>query len=134
MHMLASMRIQAKRDDVLATLTKNRETHAAIVAEARKGYVEKAKSALNEKFSKLASGKVVSLTFSLRMPVDQTKVYDTAIEMLKLHQEETIELDAGQVRNLMQDQWDWTEAFYGTNAIYSKMAEDTVGAARDDDE
>jgi hypothetical protein len=133
MHMLGSMRIQAKRADVLATLIKNREAHAAIVKEARDGYVAKAQEVLKEKLAKLSSGKVVALSFSLRVPIDQTKVYDTAIEMLKLHQEEKIELDAGQVRNLMQDQWDWSDAFYGTNAVYSKMAEDAVGAARDDE-
>jgi hypothetical protein len=133
MHMLGSMRIQAKREDVLATLIKNRETHATIVKEAREGYVKKAYAALKQKEEKLLSGKVVALSFSLRVPVDQTKVYDTAIEMLKLHQEDKIELDAGQVRNLMQDQWDWTEAFYGTNMVYSKMAEDVVGASQGDE-
>ena len=134
MHMLSSMRIKAKREDILATLLKNRAAHAAIVKEAREGYVEKAQRALEEKLAKLASGKIVALSFSLRVPVDQTKVYDTAIEMMKLHQDEYIELDAGQVRNLMQDQWDWTDQFYGTNMLYSKSAEDAIGAARGDEE
>lgn len=130
MHMLSSMRIKAKRDDVLAALTKNRAAHAAIVKEAREGYVKKAQQVLSEKLSQLAAGKVVALAFSLRVPVDQTKVYDTAIEMMKLHQEETVELDAGQVRNLMLDEWDWTDQFYGTNAVYSTSAAERVGSAR----
>jgi hypothetical protein len=68
------------------------------------------------------------------VPVDQTKVYDTAIEMMRLHQEETVELDAGQVRNLMLDEWDWTDQFYGTNAVYSNSAAERVGSARDEGE
>ena len=129
MHMLNSMRIKAKRDDVLATLNRNRAAHAAIVKEAREGYVAKAKDTLMAKLRKLDQGKIVALTFSLRVPVDQTKVYDTAIEMMRLHQDETVELDAGQVRNLMLDQWDWTGDFFATNMAYSKMAEDAVGAS-----
>lgn len=129
MHMLNSMRIQAKRDDVLNTLMQNRDGHISIVKEARLGYVAKARVALMAKLSQVEAGKVVSMAFSLRVPVDQTKVYDTAIEMMRLHQGELIELDAGQVRNLMLDQWDWSEQFYSTNATYSKMAEDYVGAS-----
>jgi hypothetical protein len=124
MHMLSSMTIVAKRDEVLATLRTNRETHSTIVREAREGYVEKAKAALAAKLDRLSSGKLVALSFSLRVPLDYTKVYDTAIRMLELHQNDTIELDAAQVRNLMQDEWDWTDQFYGTNAIYSKSAHD----------
>jgi len=134
MHMLNSMRIKAKRDDVLAALTKNRETHAAVVKEARVGYVQKAWEALSAKLEALASGRVVALSFALQVPIDQTKVYDTAIEMMKLHQEETVELDAGQVRNLMLDEWDWTDQFYATNSMYSGMAAQRVGASQDDEE
>lgn len=133
MHILSSMTIVAKRDDVLNTLRKNRETHAEIVKEARTGYVEKARQALSSKLDKLASGKVVALSFTLRVPLDYTKVYDTAIKMLELHQNATIELDATQVRNLMQDQWDWTDQFYGTNSVYSKTAGDNFRPGDDDE-
>jgi hypothetical protein len=67
MHMLNSMRIKAKRDDVLAALHKNRAAHAAIVKEARTGYVAKAKDTLMAKLRKLDQGKIVSLSFSLRV-------------------------------------------------------------------
>jgi K+-sensing histidine kinase KdpD len=124
MHILSSMTIRAKKTEVLATLRENRGKHTAIVEEARAGYMDKAQVALNAKLDQLRSGKLAALSFSLRVPLDYTKVYDTAIRMLELHQDETIELDAGQVRNLMQDEWDWTDQFYGTNIAYSKMAND----------
>jgi hypothetical protein len=134
MHMLNSMRIKASTNAVMAALVKNRSAHAAIVKEARQGYVSKAQMVLTQKLSELAAGKVVALSFSLRVPVDQTKVYDTAIEMMRLHTEETVELDAGQVRNLMLDEWDWTDQFYATNSMYSGMAASRVGASQDDEE
>lgn len=129
MHILNSMRIVAKRDDVLATLRENRSKHSEIVREAQEGYRTKAMEAIKNRLDALMAGKIVSLQFVLRVPVDQTKVYDTAIRMLELHQNDTLELDAGQVRNLMQDEWDWTDAFYATNMAYSKTAED-IGTKR----
>lgn len=124
MHVLSSMTIVAKKTEVLATLKGNRAKHSEIVKEAREGYMEKAQAALKDKLEQLRSGKLAALSFSLRVPLDYTKVYDTAIRMLELHQNDTIELDAAQVRNLMQDEWDWTDSFYGTNMVYSKMAND----------
>ena len=124
MHVLSSMTIVAKKSDVLATLKSNRARHSEIVKEARSGYMDKAQAALSAKLDQLRSGKLAALSFSLRVPADYTKVYDTAIRMLELHQNDTIELDAAQVRNLMQDEWDWTDQFYGTNMVYSKMAND----------
>jgi len=126
---LDSMSIIAKTSEVLATLRTNREDHARIVKEARIGYVERAQVEVTKRLAQLKEGQIVSLSFDLRVPLDYTKVYDTAIKMLELHQQDTIQLEAVHVRNLMQDQWDWTDAFYGTNSVYSKSASDKIGAS-----
>lgn len=128
MHALSKMTVRANTKDVLSKLRSNRETHAMIVKEAREGYVEKAKLALMARLDDLKSGKIVSLHFSLSPPQDYTKVYDTAINMLEIHQEDTVELDAQQVRNLYMDEWDWRDQFLATNAHYSKMARDISGS------
>ena len=122
MYMLDEMSITAKKDEVLASLRKNREQHAQIVREAREGYVEQAKKALEQRLGQIREGKIVALTFSLTPPIDQTKVYDTAIKMLELHTDTEIELTAQQVRNLVMDEWDWSNQFIGTNKIYSNTA------------
>lgn len=122
MHILNSMTIRANRNKVIETLKKNRERHKKIVAEARRGYVTKARDALLAKLKEVESGKVVSLSFGMNAPQDHTKVYDTAIEMLTLHTEKTIVLDANQVRNLMMDQWDWSTHFLLANSAYSGTA------------
>lgn len=122
MQMLRTMRITAKREDVLARCLKNREAHSKIVAEARLGYLAKAEVALKAKLASLKEGKIVVLHFGMQLPVDQTKVYDVAIEMLQLHQDDFIELDSEQVRNLMRDEWDWSADFLATNSLYSSTA------------
>lgn len=122
MHELAGMDIKAKREVVLAKLHANRELHAKIVAEARTGYVEKARKALLERLEQLKEGKVVALSFHLAPPVDQTSVYDTAIQTLELSQDEFIELTPDQVRKLYMDKWDWSDHFLSSNAQYSSTA------------
>ena len=122
MHALSGLNIHAKKDEILAKLRTNRETHATIVAEARKGYVERARESLRERLDQLESGKIVSLAFSLEPPQDHSDVYDTAIQMLELATDDVIEMDSTQVRTLVMDQWDWSRQFLTSNAQYSATA------------
>ena len=130
MHELSGMNVTVKVDKLLETLKLNRDKHKQIVVEARAGYMKKAKAALKSKLDQLESGKLRALAFGLSVPVDMTKVYDTAIQMLSLHTGDEMELTPGQVRNLVMDEWDWSDHFMGTNAMYS----DTAAAARPEDE
>jgi hypothetical protein len=120
MYVLGGLSIKAKKAEVLATLRKNREEHRAIVIEARAAYCKHAEAALLKKLDAMRSGKVVKLSFSLAVPLDYTTVYDTAIHALEMHTDDTIELSAEQVRNLIEDSWDWTSQFTSSNALYSK--------------
>jgi|JI10StandDraft_1071094.scaffolds.fasta_scaffold23745_4 signal recognition particle GTPase len=127
MHVLNSMQITAKTSDVLAALMKNRDGHQKIVAEARVGYAKAAREALLDQLKKLESGRLSVVNFQLTAPQDHTKVYDTAIEMMKLHTGETVVLDSAQVRTLMMDQWDWKSRFLMANSLYSGTAAEQAG-------
>lgn len=116
------MKITAKKEEVLATLRKNRETHGKIVSEARIGYVEKAQKALAARLDELKSGKIVSLSFNLMAPLDYTKEYNTAIRALEMEVNDEIELNGAQIHCFIMDQWDWTNSFFGSNSQYSATA------------
>jgi len=122
MHVLNSMKIQAKTKDVLDALVANREKHKEIVTEARVGYAKKAREALLDQLNKLETGKTSVVTFHLTAPQDHTKVYDTAIAMMRMHTEATVILDSMQVRTLMMDEWDWKRHFLLANSAYSGTA------------
>lgn len=122
MHVLNGMNIIAKTDDVLKKLIANRKRHSGVVKEAREGYVAQAQKVLLRRLGELKEGKLVALAFSLKPPQDHTSVYDTAIQMLELHTGDEIELDNSQVRTLVMDEWDWSQAFWGSNKAYSKVA------------
>jgi hypothetical protein len=134
MYTLNSMNVVVKKDEVLGTLRKNRELHSKIVREAREGYCKKATVELGKRMEKLKEGRITSLAFSLRMPVDQTSVYDTAIKMLEMHTGETITMSGGEVRNLIEDKWDWTNEFYASNRIYSGTAQAQVQTGSDEED
>ena len=116
------MRVMCDRDEVLEKLKENRAKHTKIVKEAREGYVKKAKEALANKLLQLEQGKIVRLQFSLSVPSNHTKEYNTAITMLELHTEDTIELGANEVRQFIEDKWDWQQQFIYGNAAYSGTA------------
>jgi hypothetical protein len=130
---MQAMTIVAKKADVLERLHKNREKHTQIVKEARVGYVEKATEKLKEKLALLSDGKIVQLDFSLRVPLDYTNSYDLAIEMMEWHQDDSIRLTGEQVRNLLRDEWDWTQQFYLSNSRYSSTAAVAASAYPSDD-
>jgi hypothetical protein len=117
-----SMKVTCDTEEVLAQLQRNRGLHAQIVAEARQGYVAQAKKALAKRLDELAAGKVVALTFSLRVPADHTAEYDTVIHMLQMHKAKTIELNADETRQLIEDKWDWSRDFLWSNKGYSETA------------
>jgi len=122
MRMVHGMGITADTTDVLEILHKNRDQHRSIVKEARVGYMAAAEKELKARLKELRSGKIVSLSFTLRPPQDYTNVYEVAIRTLQLHKEPTIKLTGEQVRNLIMDEWEWTHQFLLSNAAFSGEA------------
>jgi hypothetical protein len=116
------MKVSCKTVDVLAMLRKNREGHAAVVKEARKGYIEQAQKVLTKKLRALQEGKLVSLQVALMPPRDYTKTYDTAIKMLEMHTGNNIKMTAMEVRQFIEDEWDWSTDFLMSNSMYSVSA------------
>lgn len=122
MHGLDKMMVTVDKTKVLEALKKNRDQHQAVVKEAREGYVRVAREQLEAEMKKLEAGKPVRIAVHLELPMDNTRVYDTAIEMLEAHTEETVKLDSSQFRTLVMNKWDWMDQFVHHNATYSHTA------------
>jgi hypothetical protein len=110
------------KEGLLEILEKNRKAHAKIVAEARRGYVQKAKALLTSRLKELQSGKTVELHFNMRAPSDHTAEYDSAIGMLRMSKEEEIKITFSQYRMFVEDDWDWMQDFLVTNSPYSRAS------------
>lgn len=118
-HLGITLSVTCNASDVLTKLRDNRAKHAGMVAEARTGYVEQARAALEKKLAALREGKVESVLIGLHTPKDYTEAYDTTISMLSMHQGESVELNADEFRHLMEDTWDWTADFVTSNSRFS---------------
>ena len=112
------MEVVCNKDDVLKKLKTNREEHVVAVKSAREGYLKVAQKALDKKMAAVKEGKVVALHINLQLPLDHTAEYDTVIQMLEMHTEETITLSADEVRCLIEDRWEWMQQFLVTNQAY----------------
>lgn len=117
-----SMKVTCSTEELLAQVRVNKEAHAAIVEEAKRGFVLTARAVLEGHLEKLKEGKLTQLHVSLAPPRDHTREYDTILKMLEMHKSEHIELSADEVRMFVEDQWDWTEEFLHTNSAYSGLA------------
>lgn len=117
-----TMQVSCNTKSVLQSLKTNKVKHLEVVADARKGYLEKAKEKLEEKLSKINEGKVIDLRIDLSPPISHAEEYDTFIAMLEMHTEENILLSSDEVRMFVQDKWDWANAFLVGNSVYSAVA------------
>lgn len=117
------MKVTCNARDVLHKLKANRAEHSRLVAEARLGYIDRAQAELTKKLDLLRGGKLASLAFALKVPVDYTPVYDNAIHMLEAHAPDTIMLSADEWAHLVEDKWDWTQEFVSRNSSYSSATQ-----------
>ena len=114
-----NMSVECDKEEVLHILRKNKENHAKMVKEARIGYAKEAAKRLKIELERLAKGKAKGLYISLAAPADYTSQYETVIKMLEMHKEPKIKLNANEVRMFVEDKWDWSQDFVGTNAKYA---------------
>ena len=115
---------RVEKSDLLAKLKENAAKHASVVQEARNGYMKRARKELEQRLKQLQQGLIVSLSFSLTPPADHSEVYKTTIDMLEWNTQEYIDLGADEFRQLVRDEWEWTDNFLHSNARYSKQAWD----------
>lgn len=116
------MKIKVNREQLLTELKKNRAQHMTVFEEAKVGYRERALAALRARLDELMSGKLTSLQFNLAPPQCNVSAYDTVIQMLEWSKDASIEMDASEFRMLVQDEWDWADAWLLSNATYSPTA------------
>ncbi len=115
--------------ELLTKLRENRETHVNMVKEAKKNYLVALKQELEQKLADLNAGKKISTSSNLSVPGDNSAEYDTAISMLAMTTDTTIQLTQAQYNSYAMDQWNWKRNFLATASAYSKLAEDAVGSS-----
>ena len=110
--------VKVKKDQLLDILRSNREKHHEIVIKAQCVYRAKVIQELDKMLDDAKNGHTLVTQVKLPVPVDMTRDYDDAIEMLEMHQEDTIELDSHEFKQYVKDEWQWKQHFTTSNAGY----------------
>lgn len=127
--MLGELKFNFARQDILARVKNNRDTHAEEYATALKGYYLEVQEQLDtiakeaRKAVKLAAEEndPERLAFEVmaRKPENHTTDYDRVIDMLELAQNAEIELDEQEFAQYVRDEWTWKRVFAETAGFYN---------------
>jgi len=120
------IQIEMPKDAVLNILRRNREQHAQIIEEAKQGYIVAMREALTKmakEWEEASADKPFpSVKYLSQPPSGHLHVFDSAIRMIEHHLSTTVTLSADAHRNLVENEWEWTDQFIGQARLYSNTA------------
>lgn len=118
-------RWEFKVTDLLEKLKSNRELHTTEAVEARSGYYSKVVHELEKLLDKAKKVAIdgdgtekVDTYVDLSFPQDHTKDYNMIIDVLEMTNAETVKLTLGEFDKYVRDNWEWTETFKMSSALY----------------
>ncbi len=104
--------VTVNKKNLLQILETNRDKHAQIYYEAQMGYRKESQKLLTKRLEDFYTPDLdCDLSFSLPKPTSHVSSYNKAIGMLEWSIDETVELDAGQFDNFVNDNWSWQFGF-----------------------
>ena len=101
----------------------NREQHRGLFERALEGYKEAALEELVQRIDDVKSGRVLGVNLFLQVPEDHTREYDALLEMLEMSVDQQITLTWSEFRKYVMDDWEWKEAWIGSNSAYMARTE-----------
>lgn len=119
--------INVKREALLDILKTNRESHRAIFIEAQAGYRTAVIEQLDSMLADARAGKLIRRSVTLIEPMDQTKDYDRAIQMLAMSVDDVVNLEEHDFQCYVMDEWSWKKQWTLSNAGYSQSLSATMG-------
>ena len=114
--------IKVTKAALLKKLTENRASHETEYRTALEGYRETALEKLEELLAKVRGGQTVEPYLGFQAPESHLEDYDRAIEMLKWHTDDQIEMTMEQFAEYVQDNWDWKSRWSLSNSNYLAKA------------
>lgn len=115
-------KVSVLKSRVIEKLIANRSQHRGIFEEACKGYQETAMTHIQKIVDQLKAGKLPEISIHLPLPVDHTRDYDRAIQMLEMSQDDVVELSEVDFASYIMDDWSWRRQFLASNSLYSARA------------
>jgi hypothetical protein len=122
MHISDDLTVLVKKDELIETLKKNRDEHVVAYQEALKGWRKKVVAACMETSQKAEKGELKKFPHKLDkltdVPRSHEKDYIRVIQMLEMHTDGGIKLNAQDFARYVQDEWDWKHRWETSNSNY----------------
>ena len=115
--------VKVSSADLLNTLEKNLQKHQKDIKEANKNRYDDIKEYFLNKIEVMLKNEdyVMKECITFPIPKDHSEDYKKAIQMVKMSQENIIELTENQFDRLVMDNWQWKKDFIATSSLYSKQ-------------
>lgn len=110
--------VKVNKSELITALRNNQDRHRATYQQALANWQVKVIKALTDAASDAQARRVFKVDFDLPKPVSYSDEYERAIGMLKMHVEDTIELDLAEYRQYIQDDWGWKHHFTASTSQY----------------
>lgn len=118
--------VNVKKEQLLKILKENRAKHVSDYKEALEDYRAAYIEVLQKNIEIAQSGAEDMIPvdeINLPEPQCYAKSYDTAIGMLEISVDETVQLNEIQYRQYVNDEWGWSDSFKLSNSTYSSSFE-----------
>lgn len=111
-----TMKVNVNRQALIAKLGVNRTAHEKKFCEAYLMYEEIYRNSLRDRLDGTVR---FDEPINIQKPTEFLDRYDTAIGMLTMAVDETVELTADQYRSYVEDKWEWSSLFERTTMSYT---------------
>lgn len=118
--------VRVKKDDLLAKIRANKETHKEEYETAEKDWKDLVTEWFKEQGEMAAAGKRFVTSFGLQRPQDHTKDYEAVISMLEMSLDDELELSFQEFNQYVMDNWQWSEM---TKSTYGLLKEEKTTKA-----
>jgi len=111
--------VTVNKQDLLSVLKTNRTNHLEEYTSASKIFIQDAIEKLQVMLTTAQNkGKIIQ-SLGLVEPQSYVSSYDTAIKMLEMSVDETIELSQSEFVQYVEDSWGWKNTFVASTSFYN---------------
>jgi hypothetical protein len=113
-------KVNVRACELLIELNRNLAIHEKDYAELEMAYRVELLAKLSSMLEDAEAGKDVDAYHGIQKPTSHVNSYETAIRMVEMCVDETIELDQREFGQYIMDEWDWKGDFLRSQALYKK--------------
>lgn len=115
--------VRIDRDEFVAKVQENRDSHRSVFERAVEGYRERWVEELERRLNDVRRGRAIDQYFRLPEPEDHTDDYDRILTMARMSVDEVVELSEDEFAMFVMDQWSWKHDFARTASMYSRRVQ-----------